>query len=190
MVFSDSAAALMFSDPVPTLLPSDPVAALLFAGVVLISIHASWQDLRTRTVSNMASAAVFMLGCCYRLYLVTGESTSAPWMSSASEPAPWMLPAPWMQLLGPLVFSVTIVCVASIAEWYWRARTGRAGFGMGDIKFVAAWSVLLGRSAFMGLLLASFAAATYGYVTRQKTFAFVPWLSCSFVGILCLAPSL
>ena len=32
--------------------------------------------------------------------------------------------------------------------------------------------------------------ATYGYVTRQKTFAFVPWLSCSFVGILCLAPSL
>lgn len=129
----------------------------------LISLAASVQDIRTRSIANAASLALALLGAGWRC-----------------------MHAP-QTLVYYTGFSVAICLLMVVGELLFRRVSGRMAIGMGDIKFIAAWSLWLGPAVIFGVGIGCAFAAFYGVIAKQKTIALVPWLTAGFVltGVVC-----
>lgn len=77
------------------------------------------------------------------------------------------------------VAMAVLVCGLGL-ELLYRHLSGHAGLGLGDVKFSAAWALTLGWLVVPGIAVASLLGALWALATRQRTFAFGPWLSLVF----------
>lgn len=132
--------------------------------LVGLSVWAGVVDARSRRIPNACCALVALCGVALqvaraqsRVAPVLGEPLACVWLAAA--------------------VLVTGVCL----ELAYRRLSGYSGLGMGDIKYVAAWAVSLGWLVAPALVVACLLGAAWGLATRQRTFAFGPWLSLAFV---------
>ncbi|WP_028264099.1 prepilin peptidase [Atopobium fossor] len=124
---------------------------------VLISLLASAQDIRTRSIANVIPLSLAVVGLIWRF-------TCAP-----------------QTLLLYMGFSAALCVLMTVGEMAFRKLNRRMAIGMGDIKFITAWSIWLGLPVFFGFGAGCFLAAMFGVITKQKTIALVPWLTAGFV---------
>lgn len=129
----------------------------------LISLAASVQDIRTRSIANAASLALAFLGVGWRF-----------------------MHAP-QTLMFSMGFSLAVCLLMVVGELLFRRISSRMAIGMGDIKFIAAWSLWLGPAVIAGVGVGCAFAALFGVIAKQKTIALVPWLTAGFVfvGVVC-----
>lgn len=140
------------------------IAAWAIAAVLVgLSVWAGIVDARSRRIPNACCVLVALCGVALQIVRVQGgvapvlgEPLACVWLAAA--------------------LLVAGVCL----ELAYRRLSGRAGLGMGDIKYVAAWAVSLGWLVAPALVVACLLGATWGLATRQRTFAFGPWLSLAF----------
>lgn len=141
------------------------IAAWAIAAVLVgLSVWAGIVDARSRRIPNVCCVLVALCGVALQIVRVQGgvapvlgEPLSCVWLAAA-------------------------VLVAGVClELAYRRLSGRAGLGMGDVKYVAAWAVSLGWLVAPALAVACLLGAAWGLATRQRTFAFGPWLSLVFV---------
>lgn len=132
--------------------------------LVGLSVWAGIVDARSRRIPNACCVLVALCGVALQIVRVQGgvapvlgEPLACVWLAAA--------------------VLVTGVCL----ELAYRRLSGYSGLGMGDIKYVAAWAVSLGWLVAPALVVACLLGAAWGLATRQRTFAFGPWLSLAFV---------
>lgn len=141
------------------------IAAWAIAAVLVgLSVWAGIVDARSRRIPNACCVLVALCGVALQIVRVQGgvapvlgEPLACVWLAAA-------------------------VLVAGVClELAYRRLSGHSGLGMGDIKYVAAWAVSLGWLVAPALVVACLLGAAWGLATRQRTFAFGPWLSLAFV---------
>lgn len=141
------------------------IAAWAIAAVLVgLSVWAGVVDARSRRIPNACCALVALCGVA--LQAARAQSRVAPVLGE---------PLACVELAAALL--VAGVCL----ELAYRRLSGHSGLGMGDVKYVAAWAVSLGWLVVPALVVACLLGATWGLATRQRTFAFGPWLSLAFV---------
>lgn len=141
------------------------IAAWAIAAVLVgLSVWAGVVDARSRRIPNACCVLVALCGVALQIVRVQGGV--APVLGE---------PLACVELAAALL--VAGVCL----ELAYRRLSGHSGLGMGDIKYVAAWAVSLGWLVVPALVVACLLGATWGLATRQRTFAFGPWLSLAFV---------
>ena len=148
------------------------LAALLALGLVLevCAVWAAIVDAQRRTIPNACCVAVVVAGLLFQLL------RSATGLVGA--------------LLHPLAcvgLALGVTLVFSVVEFSVRKRLGRTWLGFGDIKYIGAWTLVLGAFAAPALACACLAGALVALVRRKRDFAFGPWLSAFFVVALLLA---
>lgn len=140
------------------------IAAWAIAAVLVgLSVWAGVVDARSRRIPN--ACCVYVALCGMALQIVRVQGGVAPVLGE---------PLACVELAAAVL--VAGVCL----ELAYRRLSGRAGLGMGDIKYVAAWAVSLGWLVAPALVVACLLGAAWGLATRQRTFAFGLWLSLAF----------
>ena len=140
------------------------IAAWAIAAVLVgLSVWAGIVDARSRRIPNACCVLVALCGVALQIVRVQGGV--APVLGE---------PLACVELAAALL--VAGVCL----ELAYRRLSGHSGLGMGDIKYVAAWAVSLGWLVAPALVVACLLGAAWGLATRQRTFAFGPWLSLVF----------
>lgn len=145
------------------------------------SVWASVVDARERRIPNVACAVVAACG----VLLQVGR-LCAPDVVAALPLTPFVadaLPAPLACLMWGAGGLVAGVC----SEWWRRARTGRPGMGLGDVKLIAAWTLTLGWLMLGALVAACLLGALWAVVRGAQTFAMGPWLTLGCVAVLVVA---
>ena len=91
--------------------------------------------------------------------------------------------------LPPLGFALlealVVLVVGSAFELSMRRLRGRGGLGLGDVKYLSAWTLLLGHHALYAFALACLCGALVALVRHQRDFALGPWISLCSVFIYC-----
>lgn len=140
------------------------IAAWAIAAVLVgLSVWASIVDARSRRIPNACCVLVALCGVALQVVRVQGGVALV-----------FGEPLACVELAAALL--VAGVCL----ELAYRRLSGHSGLGMGDIKYVAAWAVSLGWLVAPALVVACLLGAAWGLATRQRTFAFGPWLSLAF----------
>lgn len=140
------------------------IAAWAIAAVLVgLSVWAGIVDARSRRIPNACCVLVAL--CSVALQAARAQSRVAPVLGE---------PLACVELAAALL--VAGVCL----ELACRRLSGHSGLGMGDVKYVAAWAVSLGWLVAPALVVACLLGAAWGLATRQRTFAFGPWLSLAF----------
>lgn len=141
------------------------IAAWAIAAVLVgLSVWAGVVDARSRRIPNACCALVALCGVA--LQVARAQSRVAPVLG---EP------------LACVELAVALLVAGVCLELAYRRLSGHSGLGMGDVKYVAAWAVSLGWLVAPALAVACLLGAAWGLATRQRTFAFGPWLSLAFV---------
>ena len=143
-----------------------PILLIYAAAVCLRAASsglASVRDARVREIPN---------GCCVAIALAAVLIACA---RAEADAAPRLVASPLC-----LAFGVGVLLVGVVIELAFRAVAGRAGLGLGDVKYVAAWAAVLGPASVFALAVACFAGAMFALVRGERTFAFAPWLTGAF----------
>lgn len=147
------------------------IAAWAIAVVLVsLSVWAGIVDARSRRIPNACCVLVALCGVA--LQAARAQSRVAPVLG---EP------------LACVELAAALLVAGACLELAYRRLSGRAGLGMGDVKYVAAWAVSLGWLVAPALVVACLLGAAWGLATRQRTFAFGPWLSLVFVAAFLVA---
>lgn len=151
---------------------------------VAIALVVAVEDARDREISNGLSAALALVGA--------GFQASRAWAPGLVFSLPWeralgrALPPP-----GACLFCAgAVLLVGLAAELVRRHLTGRPGMGLGDVKYLASWTCVLGPAALVALGAACLAGSSCALVRRRGDFALGPWVSatCCAVAVgACLA---
>lgn len=137
------------------------VASLVLA--VGVSLWAAVVDAQERTIPNAACVDVAVSGLVFGLVRArTG-----------------LLPA-FPPLTHCLAAALSELAAGTLLELGYRRLTGRAGMGLGDVKFLSAWGCLIGAWNLVGFALACLAGALFSLIRGERTFALGPWLAGSF----------
>ena len=141
------------------------IAAWAIAAVLVgLSVWAGIVDARIRRIPNACCVLVALCGVALQIVRVQGRV--APVLG---EP------------LACVELAAALLVAGACLELAYRRMSGHSGLGMGDVKYVAAWAVSLGWLVAPALAVACLLGAAWGLATRQRTFAFGPWLSLAFV---------
>lgn len=142
-------------------------AAALLALVFALEGCAVWaaiMDAQKRTIPNACCIAVVVFGLMFQLLRrLTG------------------LAAALLHPLACVLLALGVTFLFSVGEFFVRGRFGRQWLGFGDIKYIGAWTLVLGAFAAPALVAACAGGALVALVRRQRDFAFAPWLSAFFV---------
>ena len=146
-----------------------------------LSAWASVADARRRVIPNLACVLVASCGLCLQLsrLLAPGALAALPLTHAVAAG----LPAPASCLAwgaGSFVGGLGL-------EWLLRAVSGRAGLGLGDVKYLASWALTLGWLVLPALAGACLAGAACALARRRRAFALGPWLSAAFLAACALA---
>ena len=140
--------------------------AICVASLVLAmgaSLWAAVVDARERTIPNVACVGVAVSGLVFGLvHARTG-----------------LLPA-FPPLTHCLAAALSELAIGTLLELGHRRLSGRVGMGLGDVKFLSAWSCLIGGWSLVGFALACLAGALFALVRGERMFALGPWLAGSF----------
>lgn len=140
------------------------IAAWAIAAVLVgLSVWAGIVDARSRRIPNVCCVLVALCGVALQVVRVQGGVALV-----FGEP------------LACVELAAALLVVGVCLELAYRRLSGHSGLGMGDIKYVAAWAVSLGWLVAPALVVACLLGAAWGLATRQRTFAFGPWLSLAF----------
>lgn len=176
----------------PAWLYSAYIGLMTYSGQILIfllflyALMAAVYDARTRQIPNWLCWCIAVLGICIqvvRLATIVKPSINATislWPLFAY--IVQRLPSPQICLLvafGSLLLGAGL-------ELARREFSGKAGMGMGDIKYIAAWATVLGYYVFPALALGCLFGAVWALGQRQHEFALGPWLSLAFLAALFL----
>ncbi len=141
----------------------------LAAVIITVSVWAAVSDAKTKTIPNVACAAIAVAGL---LFQVVRQLTSA---------VPTLIKPVYCVLFAVVVLGVLYGIEALLR------RRGKAGLGFGDVKFLAAWALVLGDLMLVPWMVASLVAAVFAINRKEKTFPYAPWLTACFVVTLILA---
>lgn len=139
-----------------------------------ISLVASRSDARDRIIPNGACLLVAVCGLAFQAVRT--------WMPHALEllvydaALAYRLPNP----LLCVACAAVVLALGVLVELIVRKVRGERGMGMGDVKFVAAWTSALGWWALPGLAAACLFGAVHALAHREKTFAMAPWLTAAY----------
>lgn len=139
---------------------------LLTLLLVTLSVWASVTDVRRREIPNLACVLIAACGLVLQAVCVWGDLTA------------WAPFAAW----GAGVLLVGVAC-----EFALRAFVGHTGFGLGDVKFTAAWACALGWAAVPALALACLLGAACALIRKTPTFPLAPWLTFAFAVALLIS---
>ena len=143
---------------------------------------AAAEDLRERTISNEKCIALAALGIAFQLARALAPQALAalPWEGALSA----RRAAPWACILSA---GITLIFLGG-AELAVRRLRERAGLGFGDIKYLAAWAIILGPLVAVALALACAGGATFALARRERDFAFAPWIGLGCAVVLAIIP--
>lgn len=149
---------------------------------VAIATLAALSDHRNRTIPNKLSAAMACVALAVQAMRV--------WVPEAIARMP--LTRAVVAGLAPAGACVACAaaCLVTLAgvELVRRAATGVAGMGMGDVKYVSAWAVLLGPAVLPAAVVAMAAGGMAALARGERDFALGPWLSaCCLAALLGIA---
>lgn len=187
---------------IATLIASNYVEALIFALFFYLLLLLAVIDIDTRRLPNKLVAFLALIGCAgVALSYVSLPATLAfPWKESA-EFTRVMLPLALTSdqspaLLGALGVVASALPALLLALVYQAVRH-KQGFGMGDIKLLAAIGPFLGLygglvlpiAALIGLFALFGARLANKSVSIQTQIPFGPFISIAAVGILIFGPA-
>lgn len=151
--------------------------------LVALAATAGVSDARTRQIPNEVCLAIAILGIAFQLARAFGAIP--PWLSWEGRVA-LFLPAPAVCVALAIGLGIIGLSVEAVI----RRRLGRRGMGLGDVKYVVAWTLTLGPAALPGIALACLSGAAWALLRRRRDFALGPWLSAFFCITLLVIPSL
>ena len=147
---------------------------------VVIATLVALSDHRNRTIPNKLSAAMACVALAVQAMRVWAPEAIAR-MPLTRAVAVGLAPA------GACVACAAVCLVAlSGVEFVRRAATGVVGMGMGDVKYLSAWAVLLGPAVLPAAAMAMAAGGLVALARGERDFALGPWVSaCCLAALLC-----
>lgn len=141
---------------------------------VALALAIGIRDARDRVIPNTWTALLAGLGLGFQVVRLVKPGWLPPWeaavASRADSPATCVLCA------------AAALAVGVAAELLHRHRTGEAGMGLGDVKYLAAWSLVMGREAIVCFAAACLLGALVALARHERDFALGPW-----IGLCCVA---
>lgn len=159
----------------------------MFVALVVLGLIAAYIDWQTRTIPNWLSMAVAALGIMLQLVRLSRYFTPVFYNALGILPLTSCIADNLPTAKASLFLAVVVLVCGICLETLWRQRRGKAGMGFGDIKYIAAWTCTLSFLVLIGIMLACLMALIYSFASKQRTFAFAPWLSLGFIAMLFLA---
>lgn len=156
----------------------------MLAAACLVAAWASASDARHREIPNAASAAIALLGVAFQVF--RASSVEWPWFLSADGAVASRLEAPAVCVVS----AVLLLVVGTAAELVARWLRGVHGMGLGDVKYLAAWTCVLGPASLAPFALACLAGGIATSLAGREAFAFAPWLSGLCLAALLVLPFL
>lgn len=147
---------------------------------VAIAIAVGLRDARDRLIPNKWSGLLGALGAGFQLLRALGARWGLPWERAvaASEPTP----------AACLASAALVLAGGILLELAYRHRTGREGLGLGDVKYLAAWTLVVGPVAIACFSVASLLGAVVAILRHERDFALGPWISACCVVWLVACP--
>lgn len=136
---------------------------------VAIAIAVGLRDARDRKIPNKWSGLLAVLGVGFQLLRALGDRWGLPWEHAiaAHEPSP----------AACLAYAVAVIVCGVAVELVYRQHTGKAGMGLGDVKYLAAWTLVLGPVAIACFAVACLLGALAALARHERDFALGPWIS-------------
>lgn len=150
----------------------------MLAVLAALGFWATLADIRSRTIPNAACALTAACGLvlqaarCFAPSLVDALPAARALDTALAAPA------------ACLMWGAGIAVLATAAELIYRRLTCRVGWGLGDVKLVAAQACVVGPHVLVSLCAACLAGALWALVTGRGTFAMAPWLSAAFMAVV------
>lgn len=139
------------------------------------AIWASLTDIHARRIPNLCCVVIAICGLSLR---ALAQWYPQPYgVFSVSLALETGLPS----FFSCILWAVGVLLGGIGIEWSIRRFVGSAGFGLGDIKYCAAWACTLGWLVVPALASACFLGALSTLIRRKSTFAFGPWISIHFI---------
>lgn len=155
--------------------------------LVALAVAVAVIDARDRVIPNALSGLVALWGLCLQAARALGMRGILPpavrALAAALDARTWFSPG------ACLAFAAMLLVAATALELAWRRARGSAGIGLGDVKYLAAWSCAIGPVSIAALAVACAAGGLAAALRRQATFALGPWLSASLVAATLLLAS-
>ena len=147
--------------------------------LVALAVAVGVIDGRDRIIPNTLSGLVAVWGIAFQALRAVGATgVAGPCVGSLSramDGAAWLSPASCLAWAGALLVGATTL------ELAWRRARGSAGLGLGDVKYLAAWSCVVGPVSLAALALACAAGGCVAALRGRPTFVLGPWLSGALV---------
>lgn len=152
--------------------------------LIVLSCVASIIDARARRIPNGISLAIALLGCLYQVVRLSPGFAPALFTYLQYLPVLYHISFVLPSAVQCLLVAAVLLVVGVALELLVRKISGKAGMGLGDIKYIAAWSCWLGWFVLPAVGLACLLGAAYALWAHERTFALGPWLSFGFVVVL------
>lgn len=154
--------------------------------LIAFSLAASLIDLRERRIPNWICICIAAFGCVFQLVRLSSFFAPKIFAQLSYFPLLWRISFLLPSSLACLGTAFVCLAIGTVFELLVRKLSGSAGFGFGDIKYLSAWACILGWLVLPALALACAMGAAWALCAHERTFAFGPWLSLSFVAVLFL----
>lgn len=145
---------------------------MIVLAVAALSVLVALEDARSRCIRNSFCAAIAALGILFQAARIGAPALVGLCAFHLAEKT--------ASPLAVLATSAAVLLFGCALELLWRHVHGASGMGMGDVKYVAAWTALLGPAIAIPFALACLAGAGAALARKQERFAFGPYLSAAF----------
>lgn len=147
--------------------------------MVGIALFASVRDAREGIIPNTSCIILAACGVCLQIVRM-----AAP---SLLECTLWALVAPELDgAAASLIEAALLLLGGTAAELCWR-RHHRPALGLGDVKYAAAWTAIIGSWILPAVAVAALAGAVVSLARGRSHFPFGPYLSFACMGALLMA---
>lgn len=146
--------------------------------MVACAVAVGIRDAREGIIANTSCMILAAAGVLLQMLRIFWPDLLAATLWGRIAPA---LAAPEACLLAALAMLV----LGTAAELLWRHVRGHAGMGLGDVKYLAAWTAVLGIWAVAGFVAAALLGGAASAVRGRTHFPLGPYLSAAEL-FLCL----
>lgn len=154
---------------------------MIVCAALALALAVAVEDERSCRIRNSFCLAMAALGLAFQAVRIWAPELSGVLAFHLADETS----APQAVLAAALL---VLLCGVAL-ELAWRRIHGASGMGLGDIKYIAAWAMLLGPGIFVPLAAAALVGALVTLVQKKKRFAFGPYLSAAFSCMLVLLSS-